>query len=169
MRLIRWRRRCKFVLPGWKHPGLLWHRIRAAPARFDPVPSLHTSVCQDIQLYKRRNSQLITFSRFVVESTVGLVGSRANAPSILIEVASTYKVETDAMAQKVRPSFSRLKLPQPAKAAAKPFRAFLPGRDSFMPASLSRYQPGSPVRATGVEFLLLHVPPGLETHISSNG
>ena len=53
-----------------------------------------------------------TLSRIIVELTIVLTAARTNAPSILREAATVYKVDTDAIAQKVKAEFA-------AKARAK--------------------------------------------------
>jgi ParB family transcriptional regulator, chromosome partitioning protein len=53
-----------------------------------------------------------TLSRVAIELTIILAASRANASSILREAATVYKVDTDAIAQKVKAEFA-------AKAKAK--------------------------------------------------
>jgi ParB family transcriptional regulator, chromosome partitioning protein len=64
-----------------------------------------------------------TLSRAVVELTIVLTASRGNASSILKEAAIAYKVDTDAIAQKVKAEFAAKakakKQPQPIKAAVK--------------------------------------------------
>ncbi|MDE1161133.1 MAG: ParB/RepB/Spo0J family partition protein [Acidobacteriaceae bacterium] len=59
-----------------------------------------------------RRAEEGTLSRIVVELTIVLAASRSNASSILREAATVYKVETDAIAQKVKAEFA-------AKAKAK--------------------------------------------------
>ncbi|WP_263419303.1 hypothetical protein [Terriglobus albidus] len=46
-----------------------------------------------------------TLSRVAVELTIVLTAARSNAPSILREAATVYKVNTDTIAQKVRAEF----------------------------------------------------------------
>ena len=53
-----------------------------------------------------------TLSRLLVESTVLLAAARTNPAVVLREAASTYKVDTDAIALKVKQEFA-------AKAKAK--------------------------------------------------
>ena len=59
----------------------------------------------------------------MVELTIVLTASRGNASSILKEAATTYKVDTDAIAQKVKTEFAAKakakKQPQPVKVAVK--------------------------------------------------
>jgi ParB family chromosome partitioning protein len=50
-----------------------------------------------------------TLSKLMVESAILLAASRTNAASVLRDAASTYKVDTDAIAQKVRQEFATKK------------------------------------------------------------
>lgn len=59
-------------------------------------------------------------SRIVVELTIILTAARTNAPSILREAATIYKVDTDAVAQKVKAEFAaKAKAKKEAKPAVK--------------------------------------------------
>jgi ParB family chromosome partitioning protein len=64
-----------------------------------------------------------TLSRLLVESSLLLAAARGNPSTILKEAASTYKVDTDAIAAKVKQEFTAKekakKTPQPAVKAAK--------------------------------------------------
>ena len=61
-----------------------------------------------------------TLSRIVVELTIVLIAARTNAPSILREAATVYKVDTDAIAQKVKAEFAaKAKAKKEAKPIAK--------------------------------------------------
>lgn len=61
-----------------------------------------------------------TLSRIVVELTIVLTAARTNAPSILREAATVYKVDTDAIAQKVKAEFAaKAKAKKEAKPVAK--------------------------------------------------
>jgi ParB family chromosome partitioning protein len=64
-----------------------------------------------------------TLSRLLVESTILLAASRGNPSAVLKDAATAYKVDTDAIAAKVRQEFiaqvKAKKMPQPATKAAK--------------------------------------------------
>lgn len=64
-----------------------------------------------------------TLSRLLVESSILLAASRANPSTVLKDAATAYKVDTDAIATKVRQEFTAKekakKQPQPATKAAK--------------------------------------------------
>jgi ParB family transcriptional regulator, chromosome partitioning protein len=64
-----------------------------------------------------------TLSRLLVESTILLAASRSNHATVLREAASTYKVDTEVIASKVRQEFAvkekAKKATQPAVKAAK--------------------------------------------------
>jgi len=69
--------------------------------------------------YLRRADES-TLSRVSVELTIVLTAARSNAPSILHEAATVYKVDTDAIAQKVRAEFAaKVKAKKEAKPVAK--------------------------------------------------
>ncbi len=55
--------------------------------------------------------------RIIVELTIVLAASRGNAPVVLKDGAATYKVDTDAIAAKVKKEFADK---EKAKAANKP-------------------------------------------------
>ena len=63
-----------------------------------------------------------TLSRLLVESSILLALSRGNPSSVLKDAATAYKVDTDAIAAKVRQEFAAKekakKVPQPATKAA---------------------------------------------------
>ena len=64
-----------------------------------------------------------TFSRLLVEACILLAASRGNPSTVLKEAAIAYKVDTDAIAAKVRQEFAAKekakKAPQPATKTAK--------------------------------------------------
>jgi ParB family chromosome partitioning protein len=64
-----------------------------------------------------------TLSRLMVEASILLASSRANPTAILKEAATAYKVDTEAIAAKVKQEFAvkekAKKVPQPAAKAAK--------------------------------------------------
>ena len=64
-----------------------------------------------------------TLSRLLVESSILLAASRSNPATILKDAASAYKVDTDAIALKVKQEFAAKekakKTPQPTAKAAK--------------------------------------------------
>ncbi len=64
-----------------------------------------------------------TLSRLLVEASILLASSRGNPASVLKEAATVYKVDTDAIATKVKQEFTAKekakKVPQPAAKAAK--------------------------------------------------
>ena len=64
-----------------------------------------------------------TLSRLLVESSILLAASRGNPSAVLKDAATAYKVDTDAIAAKVRQEFAAKekakKTPQPATKAAK--------------------------------------------------
>ena len=64
-----------------------------------------------------------TLSRLLVESSILLAASRGNAAAILKEAATAYKVDTDAIAAKVRQEFiakeKAKKTPQPSTKTVK--------------------------------------------------
>jgi ParB family chromosome partitioning protein len=59
-----------------------------------------------------RRADESTLSKMLIESAILLAASRMNATTVLPEAAGTYKVDADAIAQKVRQEFA-------AKAKAK--------------------------------------------------
>jgi ParB family chromosome partitioning protein len=70
--------------------------------------------------YTRRADES-TLSRVVVELTIVLAASRSNAPSVLKEAAAVYKVDTDAIAQKVKAEFAaKAKAKKEVKPAGQP-------------------------------------------------
>jgi ParB family chromosome partitioning protein len=64
-----------------------------------------------------------TLSRLLVESSIMLAASRGNPSSVLKDAATAYKVDTDAIAAKVRQEFAAKekakKMTQPATKATK--------------------------------------------------
>jgi hypothetical protein len=64
-----------------------------------------------------------TLSRLLVESSILLAATRGNPATVLKDAASAYKVDTDAIAAKVRQEFAAKekakKVPQPAAKTAK--------------------------------------------------
>lgn len=58
-----------------------------------------------------------TLSRLLVEATVLLAAARTNPVAVLRDAAATYKVDTDAIAQKVKQEFAAKKK---ARKAVKP-------------------------------------------------
>ncbi|HEU5399957.1 MAG TPA: hypothetical protein VFU86_01295 [Terriglobales bacterium] len=64
-----------------------------------------------------------TLSRLLVESSVLLAASRSNPAAVLKDAATAYKVDTDAIARKVRQEFTAKerarKTAQPAAKSAK--------------------------------------------------
>ena len=67
-----------------------------------------------------RRSDEGTLSRLLVEASILLAASRGNATSILKEAASVYKVDTDAIAAKVRQEFTaKQKAKKTAQSAQK--------------------------------------------------
>jgi ParB family chromosome partitioning protein len=64
-----------------------------------------------------------TLSRLLVEASVLLAATRGNPSSVLKEAASAYKVDTDAIASKVKQEFAAKekakKAPQPTTKVAK--------------------------------------------------
>jgi len=72
--------------------------------------------------YKRpveANIDSATLSRLLVESSILLAASRGNPSTILKEAAAAYKVDTDAIAAKVRQEFTTKEKAKTAQAAAK--------------------------------------------------
>lgn len=65
-----------------------------------------------------RRSEEGTLSRLLVETTIMLAASRTNPATVLRDAASTYKVDTDAIAQKVKQEFATKKKAQVAKKSA---------------------------------------------------
>jgi ParB family chromosome partitioning protein len=66
-----------------------------------------------------------TLSRLIVETAILLAASRSNAPAVLRDAANTYKVDTDAIAARVKQEFAAKEKAQAAKktaAKAKPVR-----------------------------------------------
>ncbi len=62
-----------------------------------------------------------TFSRMLVEASILLASSRGNPTAIIQEAATAYKVDTDAIAAKVRQEFTaKEKARKTPQAAAKP-------------------------------------------------
>ena len=61
-----------------------------------------------------------TLSRLLVESSILIAASRGNPSSVLKDAATAYKVDTDAIAAKVRQEFAaKEKATQPPAKAAK--------------------------------------------------
>jgi len=64
-----------------------------------------------------------TLSRLLVESSILLAATRGNPATVLKDAASAYKVDTDAIAAKVRQELAAKekakKVPQPAAKTAK--------------------------------------------------
>lgn len=52
------------------------------------------------------------FSRLLVETSILLAASRTNAATVLRDAASTYKVDTDAIALKVKQEFAAKEKPK---------------------------------------------------------
>ncbi|MDE1160643.1 MAG: ParB/RepB/Spo0J family partition protein [Acidobacteriaceae bacterium] len=70
--------------------------------------------------YLRRADES-TLSRVTVELTIVLAASRSNAPSILREAATVYRVDTEAIAQKVKAEFAaKAKAKKETKPAPRP-------------------------------------------------
>ncbi len=71
--------------------------------------------------FQRRAEESI-LGRLAVELTIVLAAARSNAPSVLKEAATVYKVNTDAIALKVKQEFAAKEKAKnaPAKAATKP-------------------------------------------------
>lgn len=62
-----------------------------------------------------------TLSRLTVETAILLAASRTNAATVLRDAASTYKVDTDAIALKVKQEFAaKQKAKKSAPATMKP-------------------------------------------------
>jgi ParB family chromosome partitioning protein len=79
-------------------------------------------ICKALGAFIRRADEG-TLSRLLVESTILLAASRSNPAAILKEAANAYKVNTDAIATKVKQEFAAKekpkKLAQPAAKGAK--------------------------------------------------
>ncbi|PSH05199.1 MAG: hypothetical protein CXZ00_03330 [Acidobacteria bacterium] len=68
-----------------------------------------------------RRSEESTLGRIVVESIILLAASRGNASQVLREAATAYKVDTEAIAAKVKQEFTaKEKTKEAKKATAKP-------------------------------------------------
>ena len=125
-----------------------------------------------------------TLSRLLVESSILLAATRGNPATILEDAASAYKVDTDAIAAKVKQEFTAKekskKTTQPATKAAKKsglatihrgtavrcpslFYSLKSRRENpcrFLPATLIRLlRPRSPAARQESSVLLLHLPP----------
>ena len=70
-----------------------------------------------------------TLSRLLVESSILLAASRSNPATVLRDAASAYKVDTDAIAAKVRQEFAVPHFP-PQKNGGENTCRFLPASSS---------------------------------------
>jgi ParB family chromosome partitioning protein len=79
-------------------------------------------VCKVVSAFIHRTDEG-TLSRLLVESSILLAASRGNPSSVLKDAATAYKVDTDAIAAKVRQEFAAKekakKMTQPTTKAAK--------------------------------------------------
>lgn len=73
-------------------------------------------VCKTFAAFVRRAEEG-TLSRLSVESTILLAVSRGNSSTVLKDAANAYKVDTDAIAAKVKQDFAAK---EKAKKAARP-------------------------------------------------
>jgi hypothetical protein len=122
-----------------------------------------------------------TLSRLLVEASILPAVSRGNPSSVLKEAATTYKVDTEAIATKVKQEFAAKERARrrhnrvPRQQRKQPSKSFFEGRRSgrpsvlasksgrenpcwFLPPPSSRHPAFARRRVAGVKFLLLHLP-----------
>ena len=86
------------------------HGIRKAKDS-DSIPKLF------VAFLRRAEESLL--GRIIVELTIVIAASRGNAPVVLKDAAATYKVDTDAIAAKVKKEFADKEKAKAAKPVAK--------------------------------------------------
>ena len=89
--------------------------------------------CRGVDILRRADES--TLGRVVVESAILLAASRGNAPQALRDAATAYKVDTEAVAAKVKQEFAEKEKSKAAKKATPKSSAKQQARAARKPAA----------------------------------